>query len=67
MRAAGLGKQVTVQTPRHSFTTHLLEMGQDIPTVQEQLCHKEVRTTMIYTQVMEKAATRVRSPLDVEG
>jgi site-specific recombinase XerD len=52
---------------RHSLATHLLEMGQDIPTVQEQLCHNNVRTTMIYTQVMEKAATRVRSPLDVEG
>ena len=60
-------KQATCHTLRHSLATHLLEMGQDIPTVQEQLCHNNERTTMIYTQVMEKAATRVRSPLDVEG
>jgi integron integrase len=57
-------KRVTCHTLRHSFATLLLEMGQDIRTVQELLGHNDVRTTMIYTHVMEKAAARVPSPLD---
>ena len=57
-------KRVTCHTLRHSFATHLLEQGQDIRTVQELLGHNDVRTTMIYTHVMNKAAARVRSPLD---
>jgi integron integrase len=60
-------KRVTCHTLRHSFATHLLEQGQDIRTVQELLGHSDVRTTMIYTHVMQKAASRVRSPLDVLG
>jgi integron integrase len=63
-RSLKWSKRVTCHTLRHSFATHLLEMGQDIRTVQELLGHNDVRTTMIYTHVMEKAATRVRSPLD---
>jgi integron integrase len=63
-RQIGLTKRATCHTLRHSFATHLLEMGQDIRTVQELLGHASVETTMIYTHVMEKAATRVRSPLD---
>jgi integron integrase len=63
-RELGWPKRITCHTLRHSFATHLLEMGQDIRTVQELLGHNDVRTTMIYTHVMEKAASRVRSPLD---
>jgi integron integrase len=64
VRSLGWSKRATCHTLRHSFATHLLEMGQDIRTVQELLGHNDVRTTMIYTHVMEKAAGRVRSPLD---
>ena len=65
VRSLGWAKRVTCHTLRHSFATHLLEMGQDIRTVQELLGHNDVRTTMIYTHVMAKAAQRVRSPLDL--
>ena len=64
VRRLGWTKRATCHTLRHSFATHLLEAGQDIRTVQELLGHNDVRTTMIYTHVMEKAARRVRSPLD---
>jgi integron integrase len=64
VRQLGWTKRATSHTLRHSFATHLLEGGQNIRTVQELLGHSDVRTTMIYTHVMEKAATRVRSPLD---
>jgi integron integrase len=64
VRSLGWTKRATCHTLRHSFATHLLEMGQDIRTEQELLGHNDVRTTMIYTHVMEKAASRVRSPLD---
>lgn len=64
VRRLGWTKRATCHTLRHSFATHLLEAGQDIRTVQELLGHNDVRTTMIYTHVMNKAAQRVRSPLD---
>src|SRR5262245_25990755 len=64
VRSLGWTKRCTCHTLRHSFATHLLEMGQDIRTVQELLGHNDVRTTMIYTHVMQKAAARVASPLD---
>lgn len=67
VRSLGCCKRVTCHTLRHSFATHLLEMGQDIRTVQELLGHNDVRTTMIYTHVMQNAAVRVRSPLDLVG
>jgi len=61
---AGTNKRVTCHTFRHSFATHLLEDGYDIHTLQELLGHRDVKTTMIYTHVLNRGALAVRSPLD---
>ena len=66
VREAGIAKRVSCHTFRHSFATHLMQAGYDIRTVQELLGHTDVRTTMIYTHVLNRGGLGVRSPADMQ-
>jgi integron integrase len=65
VRKAGILKRAGCHTMRHSYATHLLEDGVNIRVVQELMGHKDVKTTEIYTHVMNKDIDRVKSPLDL--
>lgn len=61
---AGILKPIGCLTFRHSFAVHLLESGYDVRTVQELLGHKDLKTTMLYTRLVNRGDLTVRSPLD---
>jgi integrase len=63
--ASGILTPATCHTFRHSFATHLLERGQDIRTIQELMGHQDIKTTMIYTHVLNRGPLGVQSPADL--
>jgi site-specific recombinase XerD len=66
-RAARIRKRVTPHTLRHSFATHLLELGNELEAIQLLLGHSSMRTTLHYTRIRAEFLRRMKSPLDVVG
>lgn len=64
MQKAKINKQIGIHGLRHSYATHLLEMGTDISLIQKLLGHNNLKTTLIYTHVSDKNLAKVKSPLD---
>ena len=64
LHKAGINKEVGIHSLRHSYATHLLEQGTDIRFIQELLGHKDIKTTLIYTDVTNNSIRNVKSPLD---